>query len=127
MSDRRQEAYAVRLEAAELARSRKHPEHRANSDEQKYANAKYFMSFTKGLPHEAKTGLLHRLDDFVKFRRAIDEGFIDSFSERVRHGSRTAVTKGEECPEEPDNKFRQWEAPTAGVIYELEGVDPQAV
>ncbi|MEM8674001.1 MAG: vanadium-dependent haloperoxidase [Cyanobacteria bacterium P01_G01_bin.67] len=127
MSDRRQESYVVRLEAAELARSREYPIHKANGDEQKYAGDKYFMSFTKGLPHDSQTGLLHNPLDFVEFRRAIDDGFIDPFSDRVRHGSGIEVNKGKEKQvSQPDN-FRQWEAPTAGVVFELEGPDAQAV
>ena len=77
MADRRQEACAVRLEAAEMARSCKHPQHTANGEEQRYAGAKYFMSFTKRLPHNPDTGLLEAPQDFVEFRRAIDEAFID--------------------------------------------------
>lgn len=132
MSDRRQESYAVRLEAAELARSRQHPPHQANGDEQRYAGDKYFMSFTKGLPHDPHTGLLQDPQDFVEFRRAIDDGFIDPFTDRVRHGAKFQVntTTGAVEPEtNPDviGKLRQWEAPTAGVVYELEGPDPQAV
>ena len=119
MSDRRQESYAVRLEAAELARSRNHPEHKANGEEQKYAGDKYFMSFTKGLPHDSDTGLLSDPNDFVEFRRAIDEGFIDPFTDRVNHGARTVNPT--------PNNFRQWEAPTAGVAFELQGPDAQAV
>lgn len=119
MSDRRQESYAVRLEAAELARSRNHPDHKANGEEQKYAGDKYFMSFTKGLPHDPTTGLLEAPLDFVEFRRAIDEGFIDPFTDRVNHGARTVTPT-------PDD-FRQWEAPTAGVVFELQGPDAQAV
>ncbi len=119
MSDRRQESYAVRLEAAELARSRNHPEHKANGEEQKYAGDKYFMSFTKGLPHDCDTGLLSDPNDFVEFRRAIDDGFIDPFTDRVNHGAETVHP----IP----NNFRQWEAPTAGVVYELQGPDAQAV
>ena len=42
----------------------------------------------------------------------IDEGFIDAFTARVRASS---------------DKGRAWEAPTAGVVFELEGPDPQAV
>ncbi|MEM8831463.1 MAG: vanadium-dependent haloperoxidase, partial [Cyanobacteria bacterium P01_G01_bin.19] len=117
-NDRRQESYAIRLEAAELARSRNHPDHKANGEEQKYAGDKYFMSFTKGLPHNPDTGLLEDALDFVEFRRAIDEGFIDPFTQKVKHGAKTSA-----CP---DN-FRQWEAPTAGVAFELQGPDPQAV
>ena len=132
LADRRQEAYAVRLEAAELARSREHPPHKANGDEERYAGAKYFMSFTKGLPHNESTGLLEDPQDFVEFRRAIDEAFIDPFSDRVRHGARYQVTGGAVSPVPqgslpPAGDIRQWEAPTAGVVYALEGPDPQAV
>ena len=128
MSDRRQESYAVRLEAAELARSREHPTHQANGDEQRYAGAQYFMSFTKGLPHNPDTGLLQEAQDFVEFRRAIDDGFIDPFSDRVRHGAKFEVVAGVVQPViPPSDNFRQWEAPTAGIVYELEGPDAQSV
>ncbi|WP_299493293.1 vanadium-dependent haloperoxidase [Acaryochloris sp. IP29b_bin.137] len=128
MTDRRQDSYAVRVEAAELARSRNHPDHQANGDEQRYAGAKYFMSFTKGLPHNPKTGLLEDPQDFVEFRRAIDDGLIDPFSTSVKHGALYEVFSGElKRVEHPPNNFRQWEAPTAGVVFELEGPDAQAV
>lgn len=128
MTDRRQESYAVRLEAAELARSREYPIHQANGDEQRYAGDRYFMSFTKGLPHDPVTGLLADAQDFVEFRRAIDEGFIDPFSDRVRHGALFEVNGGVVQPVAcPPNNFRQWEAPTAGVVFELQGPDAQAV
>lgn len=132
MTDRRQESYAVRIEAAELARSREHPTHYANGDEQRYAGEHYFMSFTKGLPHNPETGLLEDARDFVEFRRAIDDGFIDPFSDRVRHGAKFAVVpvnggyevQPDRCVE---SNFRQWEAPTAGVVFELQGPDAQTV
>ena len=132
MADRRQESYAFRLEAAELARSREHPVHKANGDEQRYAGDNYFMSFTKGLPHNPHTGLLEDPQDFLEFRRAIDDGFIDPFTDRVRHGAKYEVTlQGETYAIQPDPgptaDFRQWEAPTAGLVFELEGPDPQAV
>lgn len=129
MTDRRQDSYAVRVEAAELARSRNHPDHQANGDEERYAGAKYFMSFTKGLPHNPQTGLLEDPIDFVEFRRAIDDGFIDPFSISVRHGAKFVVPPGGGVEPEPDptDNFRQWEAPTAGVVFDLEGPDAQAV
>lgn len=131
MTDRRQDSYAVRVEAAELARSRNHPDHQANGDEQRYAGAQYFMSFTKGLPHHPDTGLLADPNDFVEFRRAIDDGFIDPFSTPVRHGALHEVVAGVVQPIVPPpplpNNFRQWEAPTAGVVFDLEGPDAQAV
>ncbi len=109
---RRDEAYRVRVAAATQAREREHPEHRSNGDEQRYASAHYAMCFTKGLRHDPNHGLVVDRADFESLRRAIDEGFIDAFTTRVRVS--------------PD-KGRAWEAPTAGLVYELEGPDPQAV
>lgn len=130
MTDRRQESYAIRLEAAELARSRTHPTHQANGDEQRYAGDRYFMSFTKGLPHDPETGLLHDPRHFVELRRAIDEGFIDPFTDRVPHGAKHVVSGGTLMDADPLPKpknMRQWEAPTAGTAHELQGPDAQAV
>lgn len=111
-SYRREEAFRIRMEAAASAKEREHPDHRANGEEQRYATANYAMSFTKGLRHHTTTGLIIDKEDFVGFRRAIDEGFIDAFTAEVRAS--------------PD-KARAWEAPTAGIVFELEGPDPQAV
>ncbi|ERN41237.1 oxidoreductase [Rubidibacter lacunae KORDI 51-2] len=172
MTDRRQDAYAVRVEAAELARSRMYPPQEANGDEERFADAQYFMSFTKGLPHNPKTGLLQDPNDFVEYRRAIDDGFIDPFSdeEKVRHGAKYEVVSSSTASlfgvdeglvafvfdliaeaqlivDDPDSSatdkqnaqaeidrlnqnlenFRQWEAPTAGVVFDLQGPDAQAV
>ncbi|MEM6310250.1 MAG: vanadium-dependent haloperoxidase [Pseudomonadota bacterium] len=112
--DRRESAYAVRVEAAESARRRTHPEHTANPDEQRYAAAHYPMSFTKGLDHNSTTGLVSESGHFESFRNCIDEGWIEPFTSRV------PVPTGD-CPR------RQWEAPTAGVVFDLEGPDAQAV
>ena len=130
MTDRRQDSYAIRLEAAELARNRAHPDHGANGDEQRYAGDSYFMSFTKGLPHHPDTGLLFDPTHFVEFRRAIDEGFIDPFTDRVPHGAKfvaNPVTGGLDPANTPASQIRQWEAPTAGTAHDLEGPDAQAV
>lgn len=110
--NRLEEAYRIRVAAAAKAKEREHPSHKGNGDEQRYASAHYAMSFTKGLRHNVTTGLIVDKEDFEDFRRAIDEGFIDTFTARVRAS--------------PD-KNRAWEAPTAGIVYELEGPDPQAV
>ncbi|MGB5832034.1 MAG: hypothetical protein WBG92_08585, partial [Thiohalocapsa sp.] len=131
MTERRQDSYSIRLEAAELARSREHPTQTANGDEQRYSGDQYFMSFTKGLPHNPDTALLHHARDFVEFRRAIDDGFIDPFSHQVRHGARYEITlSGSDYTDAevtPPDNFRQWEAPTAGTAFELEGPDAQSV
>ncbi|MBG6166764.1 hypothetical protein IWQ54_006463 [Labrenzia sp. EL_195] len=116
--DRRQSAYRVRVEAADLARERTHPKHEANPDEQRYASAHYAMSFTKGLEHDTGLGVVAQPVDFENFRACIDEGFIEPFTSRVRVPQDQSKLK---CSR------RQWEAPTAGVVYDLEGPDAQAV
>ena len=114
--DRRQESCRIREEAAELARNRVHPIHEANGDEQRYADEHYLMSFTKGLKHDKDTGLVENPAHFEAFRKAINEGFIDAFTENVPVPT---------LP--PPAKRRQWEAPTAGFVFDLEGPDAQAV
>ncbi|MEM9843775.1 MAG: vanadium-dependent haloperoxidase [Pseudomonadota bacterium] len=111
--DRRESSYRVRLEAAELAKGRVHPDHIANGDEQRYAAEQYAMCFTKGLDHDDKTGLLKETADFEAFRSAIDNAYIDDFTDKVP------------VPEVCERRL--WEAPTAGVVYDLEGPDAQAV
>ena len=114
-TDRRESAYRFRVEAAETARNRAHPKHEANADEARYGTACYPMSFTKGLEHDPKTGLVANATDFEAFRTAIDNGFAEPFTTRVP------------VPRVDGKTRRQWEASTAGVVYELEGPDPQAV
>ena len=101
-----------RISAAKKAADRAHPDHEANGDEQRYGSTNYAMSFTKGLDHEENTGLIIDPNDFVSFRAAIDEGYVDAFTTSVRSSPQ---------------KERQWEAPTAGLVYDLQGPDSQAV
>ena len=119
-NDRAQTAYRVRVEAADLARHRPHPVQTANGDEERYGFAKYPMSFTKGLEHDKETGLVKDPDHFRAFRSAIDEGFIEPFTTRVPVPNQPKSTK-EKC------RRRMWEAPTAGLVYDLQGPDAQAV
>ncbi|MET1414655.1 vanadium-dependent haloperoxidase [Roseibium sp. HPY-6] len=111
--DRRQWSHDMRVSAAERARAREHPTHKANGDEQKFATANYAMSFTKGLEHDCATGLVEKPEHFEAFRTAIDKGEIAAFQD------------GTVPP--ANDKERQWEAPTAGVVGDLEGPDAQAV
>ncbi len=110
--DRAQTAYNIRVEAADLARHRTYPKHKANPDEQRYATAHSPMSFTKGLKHNAD-GVVDNPADFLAFRTAIDNGFVEPFTSRV--------------PVPTNKPRRKWEAPTAGVVYDLQGPDAQAV
>lgn len=113
--DRAESAYRVRIDAAEQARYRPHPKHRANPDEERYGFANYLMNFTKGLKHDAVTGLVEDRNHFKAFRQCIDEGFAEPFTSRVY------------VPTDPKKDRRAWEAPTAGVVFDLEGPDAQAV
>ena len=111
--DRAESAYRFRVEAADLAHDRPHPNHQANPDEARYATACYPMSFTKGLEHDEATGLVADTADFLAFRECVDNGFVEPFTTRV--------------PVLRDKPRRMWEAPTAGLVFELQGPDPQAV
>ncbi len=117
MSENRiQGSYQARVSAADAARSRQYPDHEANGDEQKYSCAKYLMSFTKGLEHDHTLGVVADPQHFDAFRDAIDAGFIDAFNTRVPVPNL-----------DNDGGRRAWEAPTAGVVYDLQGPDCQSV
>lgn len=113
MDSRAITARRVRTDAAELAAIRAHPEHHSNGDEQRFRSASYPMNFTKGLEHDPDTGLVANPAHFEAFRAAIDSGRIGAFTHSV--------------PVPSANPRRKWEAPTAGVAYDLQGPDAQAV
>ncbi|CAE6909857.1 vanadium-dependent haloperoxidase [Vibrio alginolyticus] len=109
---RKDEAKRVRDAASQMAYDREHPNHQSNGDEQRFASANYAMSFTKGLEHDEDTGLIVNAGDFRAFRSAIDHGKVDAFTTSVP----SAV-----------QKQRQWEAPTAGLVCDLQGPDSHSV
>lgn len=109
---RKQGAKEVRESVSQMAYDRQHPTHKSNGDEQRYASANFAMSFTKGLEHNSDSGLIQYADDFKAFRSAIDNGYVDAFT--------TSVPSAQD-------KVRQWEAPTAGLVYDLQGPDSHAV
>lgn len=113
--NRAEKSFELRKSAAELARHRVHPQHRANGDEERYASAHYPMSFTKGLKHDETLGVVANPAHFEALRKAIDAGHIAAFTSEV------PVPVSKEC------RRRQWEAPTAGIVYDLQGPDAQAV
>ncbi len=143
--DRRQESLRVRVSAAELAAARPHPRHVANGDEQKFRKLvtdlcngskssvpSYLASFTKGMPHDSKTGLVESPEDFKKFVKGLDSGdprdFIDT-----RLGPNGGEPK--DCcgpwrsakARKAKAKVRAWESQGAGRTFDLEGPDAQAV
>ncbi|MEM1176968.1 MAG: vanadium-dependent haloperoxidase [Acidobacteriota bacterium] len=147
--DRRQEALRVRIAAAELAAARPHPRHIANTDEQRFRRPRqddpsknepsYLMSFTKGLPHEPKTGLVARSADFQQFVKAIDSGDPQDFRDTplgpppgtTPQNPHWGSDKANDLPFPlPDGskvaRVRAWESQGAGNTFDLEGPDAQA-
>jgi len=100
----------------------------------------YLMSFTKGMPHDHSTGLLKNPDHYPYFVKAIDSGDPRDFRDTplgafdnignkdnlkpLNWKSKKALTRGKN-----GNKvgIRAWESQSAGLAFELEGPDAQAV
>lgn len=154
---RQQSAQAIRDNAAELAASRPHPRHHNNGEEQKYRRGpdakerSYIASFTKGLPHDEKTGLLLNPPDFRQFVLGIQSGSTTDFKATPLGPANPPVTAG--CLSRPrvtcdapavagtwqsdiakGNNIkkklvtvRAWESQAAGLLYDMEGPDAQSV
>ncbi len=133
--NRRQTALQVRIDAARLAESRPHPQHVANSDEQKFRNddnrPSYLASYTKGLPHCESTGLIQDPAHFEQFVRAIDSGDPRDFQDTPLGppcGTSWQSAKAKKLPKGGTAaKVRAWESQGAGNTFDLEGPDAQAV
>ena len=145
---RRQSALDVRLSAAQVAENRDHPTHIANGDEQKFRSDQsnnfapnYLASYTKGLPHDFKTGLISNPDDFQQFVKGIDSGDPRDFRDtplgtpencfgifclpKWKSSKARKLPKGKNAGKEAD--VRAWESAGAGQTFDLEGPDAQAV
>jgi len=81
--NRKKQSRLLRESAAELAYNRQYPQHISNGEEQKYRdennNPSYIASFTKGLPHDPKTGLILSPADFQRFVLGIQSGTDENF------------------------------------------------
>lgn len=151
---RKKEAWDKRQEANLLADERPIVEHFSNGDEQRFRKEVdgkekpiYLVSFTKGLPHEEGTGLIRDPQYFQYFVKAIDSGNPRDFRDTpLGPDSHCGIANNCQPPEEwkskiatkgkldstaadPDNKvgLRAWESQSAGLVFELEGFDAQAV
>lgn len=136
--DRKQQAYDIRVKAAKLAFDRPHPKHRTSGDEKRFKHKgkeSYIASFTKGLAHDPSTGLVQPWQ-FEKFVRAVDNPqehriaklplgptdgvFVSSIAKRVDQPSAKGAKK-------KGASVRGWESMGAGLTFDLEGPDAQAV
>jgi hypothetical protein len=138
MRFRQQQSLEIRRSAADLAAARVHPRHVSNGDEQLYRRAdgqpSYIASFTKCLPHDDEGFIVNPLD-YANWVRSIDSGdprdiaaipigppgqdpAAPTWSGPYAQG---LVEAGKTVP------VRGWESQGAGLTFELEGPDAQAV
>ena len=157
MKSRRENALEVRIGAAQLAAARPHPTHRSNGDESRFrfediasdtdprhGNARsYIGNFTKCLPHD-NDGFLLDSADYDAWVRAIDSGDPREFR-TLRLGPGPFSANGDlqyVDPLDPNSRplynwargyggneppVRAWESQGAGLTYDLQGPDAQAV
>ncbi|MEO0488851.1 MAG: vanadium-dependent haloperoxidase [Cyanobacteria bacterium P01_A01_bin.123] len=145
MRDRRQQALQVRIDAAELASQREHPEQVNNGEEFRYRasnnTSTHIANFTKGLPHDHKgmlvvesetPGTFVRDNDYyLEFVKAIDSGDERDFRDiplgppgsegTPRPTWKSAIACDNNVP------ARAWESQGAGNTFDLEGPDAQAL
>lgn len=157
---RKERAKQVRYDATNLAFNRPDQPHRSNGEEEKYGGynvnpldippypldcdpeqiknirtietAVPFMTFSKGLPHNATSGIAN-FGETVLLRSAINSGRVEAFDCIPIGGTAdvfsTSFYGQPNAPKlpRPNDPHRRWEAPTAGFVYDLEGPDAQAV
>ena len=152
MFTRRQQAQQTRENAANLAANRPHPPHLNNAEEHQYRKTtgvdvggknpppSYIANFTKGLPHDGN-GLLTEARDYEAFVKAIDSGNEQDFAslrlgpgpftdtDEYRDFANGEPVHGWSFPQnlEAGTAVRAWESQGAGLTFDLEGPDAQAV
>lgn len=116
--------------------SRLHPQAltRANCEESDHNsdgdNATFPANFTKGLLHN-ECGLLEHAEDYRCLVEAINSPDRTLFEKHVAtahtHGVKYTCHTKETCHGKEEVKWRGWESPRAGHVYEIEGPDPGAL
>ena len=140
MNNRRLKAFLTRLDAAKIAFLRKHPPHKNNQEEFRYRNKDkqptHIANFTKGLPHNLETGLIVDPGDYQKFVRGISSGDVRDFKvtplgppgmDGVEFPEWQSQIAQESQKNEQKISVRAWESQGAGLTFDLEGADAQAV
>ncbi len=135
MNIRRFQAFKIRFNAARIAFSRQHPKQIDNGEEFRYkdGNGKptHIANFTKGLPHNPQTGIISEPSDYQQFVKGINSGDVRDFKDTPLG---PPGMDGVEFPQweskiAQDQKatVRAWESQGAGLTFDLEGPDAQAV
>lgn len=120
---RKEKAKEIREAAAQLSYNRNTIVGHANNGDE--ALPSKLMSFTKGLPHNQETGLLLDDADFTAFVQGIDSGDPADF-QATRLGGKVIDFISDKAK---TNKaqVRAWESAGAGLTFDLQGPDAQAV
>ncbi|MGB5914034.1 MAG: hypothetical protein WBG63_04165 [Phormidesmis sp.] len=144
-SSRKQQALERRMAAAKLAYDRPHAQQQANGEELKYrfdepdsdrgAKPSHLASYTKGLPHHEKDGLICDPADYQKFVRGIDSGDVRDFRDTPLGPKGTISDTPYNTPIEWKSQYTQrsraqvrgWESAGAGIVFDLEGPDAQSL
>ncbi len=148
MIPRRLQARQIRKDAAEFASLREHPSHINNGEEFKYRRtvqkdgkdvneSSHIANFTKGLPHDTTTGSLVNPADYQTFILGIQSGSTDDFARTPlgspkfnnpnNQGSIWESNIAQTAKNGGDADVRAWESAGAGLVFELEGFDAQAL
>lgn len=120
-SDPTRDPRAVRVAAVELSTDAPLLEHEGNEDEK----PPYIFSFTKGLEHQ-QNGLLADPVEFEDFVAGTETHDPAAFAQ-VEPYRGTFLTESLSSFDPQEAAYRQWESPTAGHAYVMEGPDPYAV
>jgi len=111
---RRSEARELRREAAESSYHRRHPDHLSNGEEQEYyrpeGGLSYIANYSKGLRHNRLGEVLNQ--QYLALLRALRSGDPDHFEQLLLGRPNTGLNLTN---------------PQAGLAYDLEGADAQAV
>ncbi len=127
-TDRARRAKELRDLATEISRTRPHVASRSNGEEIDLAAANFPSNFTKGLYHN-EFGVLASAKSYSDFVEAINSEDQNLFVSREFGADYTVLpsplfrcTIGSTAV-----KWRGWESPRAGHVYELEGPDAGSV
>ncbi len=144
MEPRKTRALELRTAAAKLAYDRPQAQHQANGEELRYRfdegitvrghKPSHLASYTKGLPHDGKDGLICDPTDYQQFIRGIDSGDTRDFQD-TNLGPKRPKGAAEDDPIEWKSQFTQkcgvkvraWESAGAGLLFDLEGPDSQSI
>lgn len=108
--ERREQAFKLRVETAEVYRHKEIPRHSNNGDEEKYKHQNYYANFTKGLPHDVNGEV--DPNAYASLLAALESGKPQDFENIVLGSASLPVAQRLLLVD-----------PQCGLAYDLEGID----